>query len=106
MDHIFGDTDEIGFGTNSVSPAASLVSQSNQHSPVSRKASVHGVKPTINRISRESVKNQPIRSQSTISNDIATIDTTTTLSRLIAGMKPSFLPRDDDMTNVRVIALS
>ena len=106
MDHIFGDTDEIGFGTYSVSPAASLISHSKQQSPVSRRVSAHWVKPTTNRISRESVKKQPIRSQSTISNEIATIDTTTTLSRLIAGMKPAFLPRDDDMSNVRVIALS
>ncbi len=46
------------------------------------------------------------RARAPISTEPAVIDTTPALSRLIAGMKSSFLPREEDMTTVRIIALS
>lgn len=36
----------------------------------------------------------------------AFIDTTPALARLIAGMKSSFLPREEDITSVRIVSLS
>ncbi len=36
----------------------------------------------------------------------AFIDTTPALARLIAGMKSSFLPREEDIMNVRIVSLS
>jgi hypothetical protein len=41
-----------------------------------------------------------------VSTEPAIIDTTPALTRLIAGMKSSFLPREDDTTSMRIIALS
>jgi hypothetical protein len=41
-----------------------------------------------------------------VSTEPAVLDTTPALSRLIAGMKSSFLPREEDTTSMRVIALS
>ena len=41
-----------------------------------------------------------------VSTEPAVLDTTPALTRLIAGMKSSFLPREDDTSSIRVIALS
>lgn len=104
MDHIFGDTDEIGFGKNSVSP--STMPHSDRQFPIPRKQWFQGSKPHINRTTVTSGKKPIVWSQVSLSNDTANVDTSSALSRLITGMKPSFLPRDEDMTNVRIIALS
>jgi hypothetical protein len=51
-------------------------------------------------------RNTPSRTRSPIATEPAIIDNTPALSRLIAGMKSSFLPREEDMTTTRIIALS
>lgn len=106
MDHIFGDTDEIGFGKSSVPSSPSPMPHTGRQFPVPRKQWSHWSKPVINRTTATSERKQITWTQVSLSNDIASIDTSSALSRLITGMKPSFLPRDEDMTNVRIIALS
>lgn len=51
-------------------------------------------------------RSTPPRARAPISTEPAVIDITPALSRLIAGMKSSFLPREEDTSIVRIVALS
>lgn len=51
-------------------------------------------------------RSTPPRTRAPISTEPAVIDTTPALARLIAGMKASFLPREEDTSIVRIVALS
>ena len=108
MDHIFGDSDDISFGSGAVrssftpsAPVSSSHEVRTPRTPTPRsvpRANVPSPRPT-----RES---SSLPSRSSVPAEPAIIDNTPALSRLIAGMKSSFLPREEDMTSVRIVALS
>ncbi len=105
MDHIFGDSDDISFGSG----ASSRTSPAPVSTPSSHEA--RAPRPLAPRPTpRANISPRPIRepspARSPLPTEPAIIDNTPALSRLIAGMKSSFLPREEDTTSVRIVALS
>ena len=113
MDHIFGDSDDIDFGltpSSDRSPSRTPASQGTLAQPADRQMfaprnQAPRIAPRTNTATSPSRAISP-RTRSPIPTDPAIIDNTPPLSRLIAGMKSSFLPREEDMMTVRIIALS
>ncbi len=114
MDHIFGDSDDIDFGSTlssvsrSSSHSASAQSRSRDDAPAPRVLAPRT--PALSRVdaiaSRPPREHIPRPSRAPVSLEPAILDTTPALTRLIAGMKSSFLPREEDTMSMRVIALS
>jgi hypothetical protein len=112
MDHIFGDSDDISFGSTWAHGSSMNLSVTRTDRSTTPRTStprpMHpangGTRPPRDAfIPRPPVPRPP---RPSLPAEPAIIDTTPALSRLIAGMKSSFLPREDDMTSVRIIALS
>lgn len=102
MDHIFGDSDDISFGSN-----GSTQARSPRESQPARAPRESFSRPApVSRPPRESQPVRPSRPRSTQSHDVTIVDNTPALSRLIAGMKSSFLPREEDSADIRLVALS
>ncbi len=108
MDHIFGDSDDISFGSATDVVASRI--------PLPPMPSFSGSEPRVPRaaLARPALRPlaiaRPVRSSFPVRTSTrlepAIVDTTPVLSRLIAGMKSSFLPREEDPGSVRIIALS
>ncbi len=105
MDHIFGDSDDIDFGSTPIASRSSVSPSLSQpdRQVVSLRAPVPRLSPRPDTLPRVSRAPAPRIAPSL---EPAFIDKTPALSRLIAGMKPSFLPRDEDTSSMRIIALS
>jgi hypothetical protein len=108
MDHIFGDSDDISFGSAKPQDALTETPRARpvvavHRSPVSRSASSHSYQTGT-----KSIRDNAPRPRQTSSHtqEPAIIDNTPALTRLIAGMKSSFLPREDDTSVIRVVSLS
>ena len=111
MDHIFGDSDDISFwspsSTPTPRPTARVVSTPSHDRDDTRPS--HTPRPSAPRpdaASRPPREYTPRPPRPVQSSEPAIVDTTPALSRLIAGMKSSFLPREDDMTALRIVSLS
>lgn len=128
MDHIFGDSDDIDFG----STPSSVSARARARTPLSRTPLTHSGQPSRHsahqsdrsihrhtshmdqRTDTRSLRSEPSNpttlehsnTRTSQYSNIPTAPTTPALSRLISGMKSSFLPREDDMSTMRMIALS
>ena len=114
MDHIFGDSDDISFGSTGTGGSSNIVSEPRHertNAPAPRPAASRHPSQTSagSHQPRDNFNPRPPASRPprpVTPAEPAMIDTTPALSRLIAGMKSSFLPREEDMTSVRIITLS
>ena len=118
MDHIFGDSDDIDFGSTPSSASRSSSSSSSSRSatpPVlsqpdrpmfAPRTPAPRLAPRADTQARPAREYTPRPPRAPVSTEPAVLDTTPALTRLIAGMKSSFLPREDDTSSIRVIALS
>ncbi|NRH21253.1 hypothetical protein HOO68_04370 [Candidatus Gracilibacteria bacterium] len=113
MDHIFGDSHDIDFGSGSPSdatilkPNAGIEKQERiPHKNIVRNNTPRFT-PNSNTGTRPGRDARPTSARPPLLPvEPAFVDTTPALTRLIAGMKSSFLPREDDTMNVRIVALS
>ncbi len=116
MDHIFGDSDDIDFGSTPSSASHSSSSSSRSAIPPVLSQPDRPMfaprTPAPRLVTRADMQSRPAREYTPRpprplqATEPAVIDTTPALTRLIAGMKSSFLPREDDTSSIRVIALS
>ncbi len=118
MDHIFGDSDDIDFGSTPSSASRSSSSSSSSRSatppalsqPDRESFAPRTIAPRL--ALRSDTQSRPAREfvprshRAPVSSEPTILDTTPALTRLIAGMKSSFLPREDDTTSMRIVALS
>lgn len=109
MDHIFGDSDDISFGSSKPQDIWSSVTHTrpttvSNHRPSVSRSAPSNFYPSATKPARDNTP-RPRLTPSYI-QEPAVIDNTPALSRLIAGMKASFLPREEDTSVVRVVALS
>jgi len=115
MDHIFGDSDDIDFGSSSSKshPASSSSAHSSSAPALSRpdrqmfvartpapRLATHTPTPVRDRDITPRAPHRPP------SSDTTSTQAPPALSRLIASMKSSFLPREDDASSVRIVSLS
>ena len=102
MDHIFGDSDDISFGSGMPGTPSS---PRRETAPVERAHASRSFSQKPAFVPRPPRAPEP-RKRAPVSYEPAVLDTTPALSRLIAGMKSSFLPREEDMSTVRMVSLS
>lgn len=100
MDHIFGDTDDIAFGTSSRNHTQqknpntkSFPKQSSRKEDTKRNQERRPVAP-------------PSRTHRTMESAQPVVSDIDSLTRLVTSMKPSFLPKEEDMNAVRLVTFS
>lgn len=100
MDHIFGDTDDIAFGASSQSHAQ----QKNQNTRSAPKQTFRREDTPRSQEKRPVVK--PARTHRPVESVQPVIPELDPLTRLVTSMKPSFLPKEEDINAVRVVTFS
>ena len=115
MDHIFGDSDDIDFGSTPSSTSRSSSSSRASVPPAlsqpdrqmfAPRTPAPRLAPRAEAPSRPAREYTPRPPRAPVSTEPAVLDTTPALTRLIAGMKSSFLPREEDTMSMRIVALS
>lgn len=99
MDHIFGDTDDITFGSSSHSAPKPRPHDIKQTPIRERSGTTQNPKP----LPKRETPPRPSRPTEMVSPIIPELDP---LTRLVNSMKASFLPKEDDMNTVRMVILS
>lgn len=100
MDHIFGDTDDIAFGASSQGHSQ----QKNQNTqPTPRQAPRRENTP---RSQERRPVAKPVRTHRPVESAQPIIPELDPLSRLVTSMKPSFLPKEEDINAIRVVTFS
>lgn len=123
MDHIFGTSHDIDFGASDKKPLSKIQNNTRNDSVRSRSQDNFLDLESPEKIQRkktfaEKRRESPISSipssqkrdtktaQVISESQIGDIKSTPPLSRLIDGMKPSFLPKEEDTNVVRLVILS
>ncbi|MBP9779439.1 hypothetical protein KBD33_02315 [Candidatus Gracilibacteria bacterium] len=106
MDHIFGNSDDISFGAASTPPKSSV--PHNKKPPISspRGNPVREHRPGRIPPARATKDYDTRRPHQSTQVEPPSLGDAPALTRLINGMKPSFLPNEDNMNLMRAIVLS